>query len=60
MDEKYEVLRGHPAIGQKNVSGISKVEQGQEEDPIVLARLAELNNAYVDYFGFPFVIFVNR
>ena len=34
-------------------------EQGTDDDPAVLARLAELNAAYEERFGFRFVVFVN-
>ena len=34
-------------------------EQGTDDDPAVLAELAELNHAYEEKFGFRFVVFVN-
>ena len=58
-DEKKEVLDAHPAIGAKATSARSQREQGTDDDPDVLAELAELNRAYEDRFGFRFVVFVN-
>jgi 2-oxo-4-hydroxy-4-carboxy--5-ureidoimidazoline (OHCU) decarboxylase len=58
-DEKKEVLDAHPAIGAKETSERSRREQGTDDDPAVLAELAELNAAYEKRFGFRFVIFVN-
>jgi 2-oxo-4-hydroxy-4-carboxy--5-ureidoimidazoline (OHCU) decarboxylase len=58
-DEKKEVLDAHPAIGGKPTSERSAKEQGTDDDPEVLARLAELNRAYEAAFGFRFVVFVN-
>jgi 2-oxo-4-hydroxy-4-carboxy--5-ureidoimidazoline (OHCU) decarboxylase len=59
-DEKLEALAAHPAIGAKNLSARSAVEQGTDEDPETLAMLARLNAEYEDRFGFRFVVFVNR
>jgi len=59
--EKREVLDAHPAIGQKTgLSARSAAEQGSDDDPAVLAELAELNAAYEARHGFRFVVFVNR
>jgi 2-oxo-4-hydroxy-4-carboxy--5-ureidoimidazoline (OHCU) decarboxylase len=58
-DEKKEVLDAHPAIGAKAISARSQSEQGTDDDPVVLADLAELNDAYERKFGFRFVVFVN-
>jgi 2-oxo-4-hydroxy-4-carboxy--5-ureidoimidazoline (OHCU) decarboxylase len=58
-DEKKEVLDAHPAIGAKATSKRSRREQGTDDDPQVLAELAELNRAYEEKFGFRFVVFVN-
>ena len=58
-DEKKEVLDAHPAIGAKARSERSRREQGTDDDPAVLAELAELNAAYEEHFGFRFVVFVN-
>ena len=58
-DEKKEILDAHPAIGGKATSARSAREQGNDDDPAVLARLAELNRAYEEKFGFRFVVFVN-
>jgi 2-oxo-4-hydroxy-4-carboxy--5-ureidoimidazoline (OHCU) decarboxylase len=58
-DEKKEVLDAHPAIGGKATSERSRREQGTDDDPQVLAELAELNRAYEEKFGFRFVVFVN-
>jgi 2-oxo-4-hydroxy-4-carboxy--5-ureidoimidazoline (OHCU) decarboxylase len=57
--EQKEVLDAHPAIGGKATSERSAREQGTDDDPAVLARLAELNAQYEDRFGFRFVVFVN-
>ena len=59
-DEKKEVLDAHPAIGAKATSERSRREQGTDDDPAVLAELAELNAEYERRFGFRFVVFVNR
>ncbi len=60
-DEKLEALAAHPAIGQREgLSAQSAVEQGSDDDPAVLAELAELNRRYEERFGFRFVVFVNR
>ena len=59
-EEKKEVLDAHPAIGAKASSARSAREQGTDDDPDVLAELAELNRAYEAKFGFRFVVFVNR
>jgi 2-oxo-4-hydroxy-4-carboxy--5-ureidoimidazoline (OHCU) decarboxylase len=59
-DEKKEMLDAHPPIGAKAASARSTSEQGTDDDPAVLAELAELNRAYEDTFGFRFVVFVNR
>jgi 2-oxo-4-hydroxy-4-carboxy--5-ureidoimidazoline (OHCU) decarboxylase len=60
-DEQKAVLDSHPAIGARNgLSARSAAEQGGDDDPEVLAELAELNRAYEERFGFRFVVFVNR
>jgi 2-oxo-4-hydroxy-4-carboxy--5-ureidoimidazoline (OHCU) decarboxylase len=60
-DEKLAALAAHPAIGQRaELSARSAAEQGTDDDPAVLAELAELNRRYEDRFGFRFVVFVNR
>lgn len=58
-DEKKELLDAHPAIGAQAGSARSAREQGTDDDPAVLAELAELNAAYEERFGFRFVVFVN-
>jgi 2-oxo-4-hydroxy-4-carboxy--5-ureidoimidazoline (OHCU) decarboxylase len=58
--EKLEALNAHPAIGAKNLSARSAVEQGEVGDPVVLTELAYLNQVYEEKFGFRFVVFVNR
>jgi 2-oxo-4-hydroxy-4-carboxy--5-ureidoimidazoline (OHCU) decarboxylase len=58
-DEKKEILDAHPAIGGKPTSARSRREQGSDDDPAVLAELAELNAEYEARFGFRFVVFVN-
>jgi len=57
--EQKEVLDAHPPIGGAASSERSAREQGTDDDPLVLARLAELNEAYEERFGFRFVVFVN-
>jgi 2-oxo-4-hydroxy-4-carboxy--5-ureidoimidazoline (OHCU) decarboxylase len=59
-DEKKAVLDAHPPIGGAATSERSRREQGTDDDPAVLAELAELNAAYEEKFGFRFVVFVNR
>ena len=60
-DEKLAALDAHPAIGQRDgLSARSAAEQGADDDPAVLAELAELNRRYEEHFGFRFVVFVNR
>ena len=58
-DDKRDVLDAHPAIGAKASSARSAAEQGTDDDPAVLAELADLNRAYEQKFGFRFVVFVN-
>jgi 2-oxo-4-hydroxy-4-carboxy--5-ureidoimidazoline (OHCU) decarboxylase len=59
-EEKREVLDAHPPIGaRRGLSARSRSEQGSDEDPAVLAELAELNARYEERFGFRFVVFVN-
>jgi 2-oxo-4-hydroxy-4-carboxy--5-ureidoimidazoline (OHCU) decarboxylase len=58
--EKKDVLDAHPAIGGRAASTRSAREQGTDDDPAVLAELADLNRAYEEKFGFRFVVFVNR
>ena len=57
--EQTELLAAHPAIGGKTTSVRSAREQGTDDDPAVLAELAELNAQYERRFGFRFVVFVN-
>jgi 2-oxo-4-hydroxy-4-carboxy-5-ureidoimidazoline decarboxylase len=59
-DELIEALNAHPRIGERTTSASSNREQGGEEDPAVLAELAQLNQLYEQKFGFRFVVFVNR
>ena len=58
--DKKAMLDAHPAIGARAPSARSRAEQGTDDDPQVLAELAELNRAYEEKFGFRFVVFVNR
>ena len=58
--DKLEALNAHPAIGASKVSATSAREQGSDDDPTVLAELAELNRRYEEKFGFRFVVFVDR
>jgi 2-oxo-4-hydroxy-4-carboxy--5-ureidoimidazoline (OHCU) decarboxylase len=58
--ERKEVLDAHPPIGARaGLSARSAREQGSDDDPEVLAELAELNRRYEERFGFRFVVFVN-
>ncbi len=57
--EQKELLDAHPPIGGRATSVRSAREQGTDDDPAVLAELAELNAAYEAKFGFRFVVFVN-
>ncbi len=61
-EQRVEALAHHPRIGERRLAGRSAAEQGEpgEEDPALLAELAELNAAYEERFGFRFVVFVNR
>ena len=60
-EEKLAALAAHPAIGQRDgLSARSAAEQGTDDDPAVLAALADLNRRYEERFGFRFVVFVNR
>jgi 2-oxo-4-hydroxy-4-carboxy--5-ureidoimidazoline (OHCU) decarboxylase len=59
-DEQKELLDAHPAIGGEATSARSAAEQGGDDDPNVLAELAQLNAEYEAKFGFRFVVFVNR
>ncbi|HZQ15355.1 MAG TPA: 2-oxo-4-hydroxy-4-carboxy-5-ureidoimidazoline decarboxylase [Gaiellaceae bacterium] len=58
-DEQREILDAHPAIGGRPASARSAREQGTDDDPAVLAELAELNRVYEERFGFRFVVFVD-
>jgi 2-oxo-4-hydroxy-4-carboxy-5-ureidoimidazoline decarboxylase len=58
--EKEQALNAHPRIGAASLSARSAAEQGDEDDPQLLAELERLNRVYEDKFGFRFVIFVNR
>ena len=55
------VLNAHPRIGAdaRELSDLSRVEQGSDQDPRVLDDLVRLNAAYERNFGFRFVVFVN-
>jgi 2-oxo-4-hydroxy-4-carboxy--5-ureidoimidazoline (OHCU) decarboxylase len=60
-DEQREILAAHPAIGQRaGLSTRSAAEQGDDDDPDVLAELDRLNAAYEARHGFRFVVFVDR
>ncbi|EFA82135.1 allantoinase [Heterostelium album PN500] len=65
-DERVELLNSHPKIGAKptEVSTLSYKEQGYDKQPMsdeakVLERLALLNVAYQEKYGFTFMVFVN-
>ncbi len=62
--EKVAVLDAHPRIGADpaTLSAASHAEQGGgsgADDPRVLRKLTELNDAYERRFGFRFVVFVD-
>jgi 2-oxo-4-hydroxy-4-carboxy--5-ureidoimidazoline (OHCU) decarboxylase len=57
--QRKEMLDAHPPIGGTPTSSRSAAEQGTDDDPAVLAELAELNSAYEAKFGFRFVVFVD-
>lgn len=64
-DEQLELINGHPRIGADpaTVSVTSFHEQGYDRAPPttdreLASRLARLNDAYEDRFGFRFVVFV--
>jgi 2-oxo-4-hydroxy-4-carboxy--5-ureidoimidazoline (OHCU) decarboxylase len=61
-EKRVEALAHHPRIGERRLTGRSAAEQGEpaQEDPDVMAQLAELNATYEERFGFRFVVFVNR
>ena len=59
-EEQIEALNAHPPIGARALSGHSAAEQGGDDDPAVLTRLAYLNQVYEEKFGFRFLVFVNR
>jgi 2-oxo-4-hydroxy-4-carboxy--5-ureidoimidazoline (OHCU) decarboxylase len=59
-EEKVEALNSHPAIGARNLSARSAVEQGVEADATTLTELTYLNQVYEEKFGFRFVVFVHR
>ena len=59
-EEKVEALNSHPAIGARNLSARSAVEQGVEANATTLTELTYLNQVYEEKFGFRFVVFVNR
>jgi 2-oxo-4-hydroxy-4-carboxy--5-ureidoimidazoline (OHCU) decarboxylase len=59
-EDKLQALNAHPAIGARNLSKRSALEQGGDADPVVLTELAYLNQLYEEKFGFRFVVFVNR
>lgn len=73
LDQRVAVINAHPRIGEapaavRRSSTLSYREQGydqeaglaREELNRVYTRLAELNRAYEERFGFRFVVFVNR
>ena len=61
-EQLAEALAAHPAIGasRASLSARSAAEQGDDDDPGVLAELAQLNADYEARNGFRFVTFVNR
>src|SRR5579859_3305087 len=72
-DQQVEVLNAHPRIGEKASvvrarSSLAYREQGYDREADlpaevvqrVYSELDELNRAYEERFGFPFVVFVNK
>jgi 2-oxo-4-hydroxy-4-carboxy--5-ureidoimidazoline (OHCU) decarboxylase len=59
-EDRVEALNAHPRIGQRNLTGRSAREQGDDEDPTLMSVLGRLNKAYEQKFGFRFVVFVDR
>jgi 2-oxo-4-hydroxy-4-carboxy--5-ureidoimidazoline (OHCU) decarboxylase len=58
--EQIEALGTHPRIGQRvNISEQAALEQGSDEDPVLLAALVKLNKSYEQKYGFRFVVFVD-
>ncbi len=64
-EERIELIDGHPRIGADpdTVSATSFREQGYDRlpdtaDAALAARLARLNDAYEERFGFRFVVYV--
>jgi 2-oxo-4-hydroxy-4-carboxy--5-ureidoimidazoline (OHCU) decarboxylase len=63
--DRIAVINAHPRIGERadQLSAASFREQGYDRDttpPDVFLRLATLNEAYEQKFGFRCVVFVNR
>ncbi len=57
---QIEALNAHPPIGARGIAGRSAAEQGADDDPETISRLAYLNQVYEEKFGFRFLVFVNR
>jgi len=62
-DEQLALLRAHPDLGTRaRISPVSTSEQSgaglDHLTPAEYATLLELNNAYKDKFGFPFILAV--
>ena len=58
-EEQLEALAAHPAIGGRDLSERSALEQGPDADAAVETQLAYLNQVYEEKFGFRFVVFVS-
>ena len=58
--ERIATLNAHPRIGDpvREMSELSRAEQGSDADEATLKELAALNDAYERKFGFRFVVFV--
>ena len=59
-EAQVEALNTHPRIGEPGGSEQSGLEQGSDDDPVLLAALRRLNKSYEEKFGFRFVVFVNE
>jgi len=54
-NELAELFEGHTRL----VAQQAALEQGSDEDPVLLAALAKLNKTYEQKYGFRFVVFVD-
>lgn len=57
--DQITVVNAHPRLGEKNLSTMSAIEQGNISNNSVDQQLSLLNKAYEDRHGFKFITFVN-